>query len=58
MEDKKCFSCGKMESDVPVINLKYKQNELWICPQCIPNLIHNPDIVKESLSKAEESFNV
>lgn len=58
MEDKRCFNCDKTESDIPVLNMKYKQNELWVCPQCIPNLIHNPDVVQSKLSNTENGHNV
>lgn len=53
MEDKKCFNCQASEQDSPVVNLRYRGKELWICPRCIPNMIHEPQIVQASLEEAK-----
>jgi hypothetical protein len=58
MEEKKCFNCERTDSQIPVVEMSFKQNKLWVCPQCIPNLIHNPDVVQEKLAEAEKKFNV
>ena len=55
MDEKKCFNCESTENDVPVIDLRCQGKEIWICPQCLPNLIHNPQKVQETLLKALES---
>jgi len=55
MEEKKCFNCERTEFDVPVIELRCQGKEIWICPQCLPNLIHNPQKVQETLLKTLES---
>ena len=53
MESRKCFNCQTSEQDSPVVNLRYKGKELWICPRCIPNMIHEPQIVQASLEEAK-----
>lgn len=37
-----CLNCGSSEMDRPLITLKFQKNELFICPQCLPVLIHRP----------------
>jgi len=55
MKEKKCFNCKAAETEIPVVNLSYKGKELWICPRCIPNMIHEPQIVQAALEEAEKS---
>lgn len=37
-----CLNCGASETDRPLLALKFQQKELYICPQCLPILIHKP----------------
>ncbi len=39
----RCLSCERPSDLVPLIRLVYAQNEHWICPQCLPILIHKPE---------------
>ena len=39
----KCISCEREENIVPLVSITYAQNATWICTQCLPTLIHNPD---------------
>jgi len=45
-----CFSCEKDEGVVPLLKLRFAGKEIWICPQCLPALIHKPDELAEKLS--------
>jgi hypothetical protein len=45
-----CFSCQKLDGEVPLVKLKFAGKEIWICPQCLPALIHKPDELAEKLS--------
>jgi hypothetical protein len=38
-----CLSCGRPETDFPVLVLRLAGKEAYICPQCLPALIHHPD---------------
>ncbi len=51
MNEKKCFHCQSPETVIPLVRMSFKGNELWICPRCIPSLIHEPEIVQASLEK-------
>jgi hypothetical protein len=42
MAQHKCLSCGRSDNDVPLVTLSYTGASLWICPQCLPALIHHP----------------
>ena len=37
-----CLNCGASEADRPLITLKFQGKEQYICPQCLPVLIHKP----------------
>ena len=45
-----CFSCQKDDGEVPLVKLRFAGKEIWICPQCLPALIHRPDELTEKLS--------
>ena len=38
-----CFYCKITEQEVPLIRLVYRSESLFICPQHLPILIHNPE---------------
>ncbi len=42
MSNATCLNCGSSEMDRPLISLKFQGKELYICPQCLPTLIHKP----------------
>ena len=43
----KCIFCKQTSYDIPLIQLKYKGTENWICPQHMPIIIHKTDKLKE-----------
>jgi hypothetical protein len=40
---KQCLNCERSSEQVPLLRLQYLQKEHWICPQCLPILIHKPE---------------
>jgi hypothetical protein len=48
-ENSQCFNCGKDEKEIPLIQLTYSGSTTWICPQCLPVLIHHIDQLTEKL---------
>ncbi len=52
--DKKCVACDNTANDVPLVTLDYKGSTLWICPQHMPLLIHNPKELVGMLPGAED----
>jgi len=49
MSNATCLNCGLSEMDRPLITLKIQEKELYICPQCLPTLIHKPYQLSEKL---------
>jgi hypothetical protein len=42
MSNAACLNCGGTQMYRPLIALKFQEKELYICPQCLPTLIHKP----------------
>ena len=55
MDNKHCFHCQTSEEHIPLVKLSFRNKELWICPRCIPSLIHEPQIVQSSLDRADQT---
>ena len=52
-----CLNCGISEQERPLITLKFQQAGLYICPQCLPILIHKPYELAEKLPNFSPSEN-
>ena len=42
MSNAACLNCGSSELERPLVTLRFKGQELYVCPQCLPTLIHKP----------------
>jgi hypothetical protein len=40
--DSACLVCRKDSEEVPLVSFQFKGQDLWICPQHLPILIHDP----------------
>ena len=49
-----CLACGRGSDVTPLIPLEYREQRLWICPQHIPVLIHDPAQLVGRLAGAED----
>ncbi len=49
-----CLSCDRSESDIPLLQLRFKGEELSICSQCLPVLIHEPEKLVGRMRGAED----
>jgi hypothetical protein len=38
-----CMNCKRSSAQVPLLQLKYAERDYWVCPQCLPILIHKPE---------------
>lgn len=52
--EKKCIVCETNSQQVPLVRLDYRDQEMWICPQHLPVLIHHPEQLVGKLPGAEE----
>jgi hypothetical protein len=48
-----CLYCQQDSDAVPLILLRYRGEERWICPQHLPILIHDPAVLSGILPGAE-----
>lgn len=48
-----CLNCNRAETEIPLVNLRYAGNQAWICTQCLPTLIHQPQRLADKLVGAE-----
>ncbi len=48
-----CIACGRTTAQIPLINLSYRNDSYWICPQHLPILIHDPTQLTGRLPGAE-----
>ena len=54
MTDRRCLACGRDTEATPLIHLEYRGAAIWICPQDLPILIHNPTELAGKLVGAEK----
>ena len=47
-----CLNCDRSENVIPLVSLRYQGNEAWICSQCLPQLIHQPQNLAGKLAGA------
>ena len=52
-KEKACVFCKRNDDQVPLVQLSYKKENYWICPQHIPILIHEPGKLSGMLPGAE-----
>ena len=50
---KACLECQRGDKETPLVNLEYQGERMWICPQHLPLLIHNPGKLAGRLPGAE-----
>lgn len=44
-----CFNCNRSEQEVPLLVLNFQERQWYICPQCLPALIHKPHTLAAKL---------
>jgi hypothetical protein len=44
-----CLHCERTSQQVPLIALRYQGADLWICPEHLPILIHQPQKLANKL---------
>lgn len=47
-----CLYCRRSSDLVPLLALLYRHDEIYICPQHLPILIHKPEMLAEFLPEA------
>ena len=49
----KCIYCERDSDQIPLLTLRFRDGEVWICPQHLPILIHEPTKLAGKLPGAE-----
>ncbi len=44
-----CLNCAISENEIPLIQLAFDGGHTYICPQCLPSLIHAPHKLADKL---------
>lgn len=50
---KTCLNCKATENETPLLDLNYQGEKIYICPRCLPQLIHKPANLVGTLQGAE-----
>lgn len=48
-----CVHCDRGEDQAPLLRLRFRGSEHWICSSCLPVLLHRPDRLVGRLPGAE-----
>ena len=48
-----CVNCGRSVALVPLISITHRDGAAYICPQCLPILLHQPEMLVGKLPGAE-----
>ena len=49
----RCVSCERSVEEVPLLHVQSRNGMAYICPQCLPVLIHHPERLQGKLAGAE-----
>lgn len=53
MAEKICLNCGKNSNEIPLLSLEFRGGVYYLCPQCLPVMIHKPQNLAGKLPGAE-----
>jgi hypothetical protein len=51
--EKSCLNCNRTDERVPLLHLTFKNETKYICPQCLPVLIHKIHLIADKLPGVE-----
>lgn len=52
---KTCLNCARDDQKIPLMHLTYQGETKYICPQCLPTLIHKMHLLADKLPGADVS---
>lgn len=55
MDTQNCFNCNTSETDSPLISIRFAERPMWICPQCMPVLIHDTAKLADKLRSTTDA---
>jgi hypothetical protein len=48
-----CIYCQRSSDEVPLLAMRHRGQQVWICPQHLPILIHKPEQLADKLPGAK-----
>ena len=51
--EKTCVNCNRTDEQIPLLNLTFKNETKYICPQCLPVLIHKIHLIADKFPGIE-----
>ena len=51
---KNCLNCRKTEQEIPLVTLQYQGQQVYLCSQCFPILIHSPAKLAGKIKDADK----
>jgi hypothetical protein len=48
-EQKVCLNCNRTDEQIPLLTISFKSEAKYICPQCLPVLIHKTHLLADKL---------
>lgn len=49
-----CIACNRTSQQVPLVPVRYQDQDLWICSTHLPILIHHPEQLEGRLAGASQ----
>ncbi len=53
LSTKVCISCNRDENTIPLVSITFAKQATWICTQCLPTLIHEPQRLVEKFKSMD-----
>lgn len=53
MSEKTCLNCGSSSNEIPLLSFEYRDESFYLCPRCLPVMIHKPQSLAGKLPGAE-----
>jgi hypothetical protein len=50
MNEKICINCNRTDKQIPLLTFVFNGEEKYICPQCMPIMIHKTHTLADKLS--------
>lgn len=54
-QELRCLACGRGETAVPLLAVRFEGEGHWICAGCMPVLIHKTDQLVEAVRRQREA---
>jgi hypothetical protein len=51
--EKVCLNCNRTDEQTPLLQMTFKNENKYICPQCLPVLIHKTYMLADKLPGIE-----